>query len=458
MGLASGAVSQQIPLDTRYEIQRPVASDKKADHATVAMNDDGDILVTWVAEEDTPNPGKKIEAAFFSRASAGNLWDIHPSFEISHAASVVPLSSKREKPDVVSLGQDFLVAWTRERSGFDVLECAIVRPPSVTMTAHPVVVFDANGMPFQLDGSLNMKRNAGVVDLACRPDGVGAASYVSFKSVTTVNEGDEISLYLRGVVFQWDKLNGVLSVATTPMILDTFRFDEAIAWPITETDFGRGLPDCVFNGDGELVVSHEEFEIVDNADDASRIQLQWFDVGIGGTLTETRSQAFSDRGIQDSPNPQRRPNLVASEDDSSLLALTWGNALHPEEQFVALHWPAGGNLDYHHLQLTPSSLQNKFYYSSPALFDGTFPGSYQARVVSSRRDGPGMVATLGRFEIDSGVPTGPVDDPQFSNLNFWRPALAVKRLGTEFFHALTVEGKIQNPNNLQRIHLVISDT
>lgn len=129
----------------------PILEDRDVDHATVAMNDNRDIVVTYHAQRtDVLGSGsvQQVEFAYF-KWTAGDVWE-HLETTVLGSVDLDPLlyllppgkATRCVRPDVVAVGNKFCIGWTRVYSnelGFGVeveepavLECAWIERNTVT--------------------------------------------------------------------------------------------------------------------------------------------------------------------------------------------------------------------------------------------------------------------------------------------------------------------------------------
>lgn len=200
-------VSEEVPLATtaltghQFGFGSP---NRAADHATVAMNSNKDILVAFHTVRDWTFPGellpppgdttyqggmKQVEVAFFEYDDLAGYdkWNfvetrILGSVEHNPISNLVQPLVKCERPDVIAVGDRFFVVWTRRyssNSGFPnqenepaSLECAWVEIENNGMTVHgtdsPVA---GPGLGYILDAHLpggshdfHIRECAGVAD------------------------------------------------------------------------------------------------------------------------------------------------------------------------------------------------------------------------------------------------------------------------------------------------------
>jgi len=117
-------------------------SNREADHATVAMNSIGDVVVAYhTARGDFAGPDlKQVEIAFFEYDSVADNWTflerklVGSTIYSPLVTSFFQTRVKCERPDVIAVGDKFFVVWTRRydksTTGAEdepaILECAWV--------------------------------------------------------------------------------------------------------------------------------------------------------------------------------------------------------------------------------------------------------------------------------------------------------------------------------------------
>jgi len=149
-------------------------ADRKADHATVATNSVGDVLVAFHSSRptyDTQYPLlKQVEIALLTYDESVETWTLVDtnqkvvgSCEWSPLGSLYPQQHvKCERPDVIAVGEWFFVVWTRiyqrEYGGTSgaqdfepaVLECAWVRNNGGNIEVY-ATAFAGQGFPLDID-------------------------------------------------------------------------------------------------------------------------------------------------------------------------------------------------------------------------------------------------------------------------------------------------------------------
>jgi hypothetical protein len=307
--------------------------DGQADHAVVAVNDLGDVLVTWSASiyprTHADAHMRRVEAAFLRRTSL-NTWDLYPTVTLGEAeptllpggVSIYPQGDRCRKPDVTSIGSDFVVAWQRMEANHTPngrLECSYLEVP---LAGGDMVVHngDPSGIGYVIDAAVDCRIAGSMVDLAHNP-GTGpnlVAAYASYINNYPIGSGVAFDFELRAVAFDFVS-PGIAPTVHTPQTLDAqVAFDD---FDISGGPAGgRILPDMVFDQLGNVVVAYEEFERGDRVGggtpDAGNIHVQRLSLD-SGVLTLLNSQSIQGTLIED---PLRRPNLFrgSSNDDISL--------------------------------------------------------------------------------------------------------------------------------------------
>lgn len=159
-------------------------SDRTADHATVAINSRGDVAVAYHTSRTdiAGHPAmKQVEVGVFRYDSVNDQWDLL-SLNLVGSIHFDPLNSlyqdkvKTERPDVIAVGENFFLVWTRryeanniaEFSQRAVLECSWLRWNSATLQYD--VLNDSStfqypaGWGYALDSNYHVRECAGVPD------------------------------------------------------------------------------------------------------------------------------------------------------------------------------------------------------------------------------------------------------------------------------------------------------
>ncbi len=423
----------------------------KADHSTIAVNDRGDVFVTWSSSVywlgHPYAQMRRVEGAYLRR-TLPHRWVLYPTVILGEAkpdnlpggTSVYANGDNCRKPDVVAVGNDFIVAWQRLEIGDSdqgQMECARIQ---VDANGHPEVQLkEEEGIGFILDPHVDLRAAGGMVDLAHHRESNQndvVAVYVSRKSALPTATGVAYDFELRAVSFEFQK-NKVKPQVKTPRLLDAeVAFDDFVPGdPIG----GRVLADAVFDKDGNLVVAYEDFRKAvrfgEQGVDAGKICLARFQVHGNGKFTQLNHQEIV------GSNPQwamRRPNLIRTDDDT-VINLAFGERQIPTQSTDVYHY----RVEY------PNATADATLTDLGALLsddiDEGLPiplqlHGYQAVVICA--DPPNGARRITRQAEGNDLWH---DLEEFDAVNPWRPALDVLRedpvLSGGYIIAMTVEGR-----------------
>ncbi len=159
---------------------------RDADHATVAMNDSGDVVVAYHTSRDDFAPKlKQVEIAYFEFTAgatpAQDTWTLIDQVllgSVGHSplsGQYLQLDVKCERPDVVAVGDKFFVVWTRRydrdfNPGIQSpppqwKEPAVLEGAWLERSGSTVSVFGASaGLGYPLDAQYFIRECAGVPD------------------------------------------------------------------------------------------------------------------------------------------------------------------------------------------------------------------------------------------------------------------------------------------------------
>jgi len=134
--------------------------DRDADHATVAMNSERDIVVAFhTSRTDISQTMKQVEYAYYEWQS-GDTWT-HLKTEVIGSTGHNPLGLnqqivKCERPDVVAVGDKFFIIWTRRyQSASEPNEPAVLECAWLEKSSPGVVAIRNNGLAFGLGFELD---------------------------------------------------------------------------------------------------------------------------------------------------------------------------------------------------------------------------------------------------------------------------------------------------------------
>jgi hypothetical protein len=294
----------------------------ESDHGVVAFNDSNDLCVAFQTRSNYPDGPWQVEAVVLEYMGEGQ-WDCPSRSSVLVLGSpqgVLPSADQEEckKPDIVAIGDDFFVVWTRldqsdlqtnpARTG--IIECASIRKDSSGWTLDT----SSAGVGFPLD-SLVVPGRAGCMPALARLDQSSPYSIgVVYTSETARSIGTiefEYSVQFLGV-----NPNDLTSFTGPHSLVDDVPFD----WNASDLS-GRILPDAVGDDDGNLVVIWEALE-----DDGT---------GTNSRLGSIHIASFSDptAGLPSTSPPldgrqdyqiRRRPNLSTEAGSPNTLLASWG--------------------------------------------------------------------------------------------------------------------------------------
>lgn len=317
---------------TGETITLPSLGNGAADHATVAANSYGDVVVANHA--DAPGGVKLVEAVAI--ASLGqDTFKSGATLLLGDPGLNLMGQDTCRKPDVVALADEsFIVVWPRndvQLTGGARLEAARIhlRDSSGDLLAHPIVDLAAPGEGFVLDPNL-VSGDAGVMpDLVAFRDPFGesvAAVYAHEVTTTVGPTGKTFREYeLRCVVADWSRPPQSSQFLDGPYVLrDAIPIDQD---PTNPFNGGMVLPDVVLDDSGNLVVAHEQSLLAPHFGWAGparrRILVERFQ-GLGQASPFSPMDTWP-IAVGNATHRPRRPMISSSpEDQEDSISLTWG--------------------------------------------------------------------------------------------------------------------------------------
>ncbi len=314
-GLAPPIAAQGTAL-LQDVIELPRLGAGEADHATVALNANGDAFVTWHARSSFGGP-HQVEGVLVRRGT-GMSWEIPaPTDTILLGDPSLALLSPFEectKPDVIALGDDFLVVWPRNApfSGYSQLEAALVVVPPA---GPPVVDQPLPGQGWTVDANL-VGGDAGVMpNLSAREAFPGTAAVVYAHET-----------FAQAALREYEVRATTLDFSVSPPVIGA---PAAVAngVPVDNTTWGpaggRVLPDLVEDDHGYFVLAYESFELAVHhglPTDEGHIVIQRLQES-GGAWSVLETHLMSGLSLQDR---QRRPSLATSRaDNENTVSISW---------------------------------------------------------------------------------------------------------------------------------------
>ncbi len=412
LALAQGSVKLQDV------VELPKLGIDEADHATVAMNSNGDVFVAWHCRIRPGGP-HQVEGVLMRR-NTGLSWDPPQPADVlllgDQSLGIFSPYEECTKPDVVALGTDFLVTWPRNEpyTGFSQLETALITVPP----AGPVVVdSQMPGQGWIVEDNL-VGGDAGLMpDLCARETLPGTAAV--FYAEEVYSQASLREYEVRGTTIDFNVSPPVIG---TPAVLAT-------GIPVDNTNYGptggRVLVDAVEDDHGYFVFAFENFQLASHHNtptDEGWIGVKRYAESLG-TWTEYESQTYL--GL-DPTHRQRRPMLAASRvDTGNTVSVAW---LEHGKTFLADIDVRYGELEFHGGASPGSVTMTNFIYPNLGGRDHALPVPIHSRnfrtVLCSRWwiIATGVVA----FSAVPWIPERPLPTPVDWG---WRPAADLLEIG-----------------------------
>lgn len=349
--LACASAPSQTPVQAgdTTELVSASPADGRADHETIAINSKGDVFVTWSSSVysllGAQPKVRRVEGAFLRRTGP-TTWDLYDTITLGEAdptllpggVSVFSQGDICRKPDVVAMGDHFVVAWQRLEnadSSNGQVELALIEvPASGDAIAH---LQDPLGIGYVID-QFDPTGAGGMVDLACAP-GTTEPIVVAYahKTLRQVLVGGE-RLYdfdVRAMSFSFPTVGAAPSLGPVNTLATDIAFDD---FAPGDPNTGRVLPDCVFDVFGNVVIGFEEFRRGDRISGTTphdgQIHLRRYAIDGAGIFSEVNATTL--RGSDDT-FAQRRPMLFRSPSNVTL-DLSWGEIKLPSDETEIYHF------------------------------------------------------------------------------------------------------------------------
>ncbi|TAH35965.1 MAG: hypothetical protein EYC70_12005 [Planctomycetota bacterium] len=324
---ASLAFGQGGTMSLAETVQLPSSGPGDADHGTVAINEDGDIFVTWsTARTDLTANAAQVEGVYL-RYLGGATWELPAlgyNYWVLGAADAVALGGGYEscrKPDVVAVGKDFVVTWPRSNETRTVTQLEIVRVLT-DAALPPTIDAPGAGIGFVVDADFDSADAGGMPDLATfsvNPPIVGVA-YVHDRKINAPYRDFDI----RFARVEFGAI-GAPAVEGPMILVRNSPFDDA---PNSgEPAGGKVLPDLEPDDGGNMVLAIEAYARYGHhgaPTNEGRIYVQWYGnaaSGVPALLSDnevdfSNTNHFFVRGRRVNDRT-RRPNLAGSRLDGA---------------------------------------------------------------------------------------------------------------------------------------------
>lgn len=340
------AAQTPVNSNTVYELPSLAPADGKADHETIAVNSNGDVLIVWSSSvyslSSNESAVRRVECAFLRRTSATG-WDLYPTQTLGEtdplelpSGTIFPAGDICRKADVVSVGDDFAVVWQRienDDTNGGRLEAAFIEVPASGDAVYHLETPEGIGWVLDI---FDPRTAGGMIDIACAPGTTSpiAAAYVHFKTKTSLAQSENAYDFdLRALTFDFPT-PGSAPTVNTVNTLESIPFDD---FGPGDPNGGRILPDIVWDSWGNLVVSTESFargeRLGGGAPNEGKILLRRYSVDAFGVMTLLNAQELMGT---DPTYSQRRPNLFRSPSNDEV-SIAWGENQLPNLTTMLFH-------------------------------------------------------------------------------------------------------------------------
>jgi len=465
LGALLGAAAPAQTFGPYTDVTLPQVGVGAADHATVALDGAGDVLVAFQVER--PDGRHDVEVVGVVQV-ADRVWEVLPPQVVGDAGAGVLGRDECHKPDVVALGDGtFAVAWPRldaddDRFGrIESVRVALRDPGTGQPRAFPQVDAPAPGVGWVADPDFTPGRAGGMPDLAHDPSRPGECTVVYADEEWDLNVlGASWREYaLKAVRLDWNRQPGSSQWADGPFtLIRDVGADQDVGEALRG---GLVLPDALFDDWGRLVVACEEFLLPGHqlpllANPLGRVRVLRLEPrNHGYELLEDRSLLgdASDRR-------QRRPNLASHHDDGDgRVLVAWMEVLPGNDGRVHFERLVYLDADGGSIGPFPEPWAPGRNGESDAL-PSCARGLATSLAVATRDDGASwtLLAAIGR---DGGA--GRMVPLPTAVAYPWRPALDLREVpgaqqsGLMERIVLTYEGSDVDDEATYRIHLIVAE-
>lgn len=323
-----------LEYDDEIEIGTLADLDSISDHATVAINDSKDIYVVWHTEFDPGTTNQfLVEGILIPYNSTTGDWtistedaDFHHILG-DHQANVFSHGTDKEsckKPDVVAVGDNFIVVWSRHDLDANPspsrLECAFIEVTGGVITAiNGETTSEYSGVGDLIDGNIEQGL-AGIM-----PDLV--ALDVDIAGVVYAHETDDNTTY-RDYTIRFAAMDygtGSLDILTLQDLVEDVHLDNVGGSPGTPMVGGNITPDVVLNDDGDLIIAFSSYSGVARPGISTAAGHIWAYRFAFDAMSEPACEEIDHSSFNHSVSgaAMRRPNLAVSQSDLNKVTLTW---------------------------------------------------------------------------------------------------------------------------------------
>ena len=441
-------------------IELNTIGNQSADHAAIAVNRFGDVIVVnhtgvhataKAVELNALAPLGDFKSSGFKLFNTRRLAD--PTLNIFGVGN-----DSCSKPDVESLGDgSFLVVWARHDLSGDQLSrievCKIItRNIYGSLLPQVQIITPRTGEGFVLDDTSKSGDAGFMPDIASYKGNSATKAIVVFaheKSTFSSLTNTFRDYDLLGKKIQWPRGSSSPNLGPLVTLETNITFDNVNTSPYAG---GLVLPDAVIDDAGALTIAYESYLISPHwlhfGPPKGSIQLRRYSQADLSLLDEVE---FTGHGVE---RHQRRPMVATSNKDAdNMLILGWNevdasNSVVPRSHFRAITFNEITS-GYSAPQVIPwdESFGNRDDLATVAM-------SAQASLIMTSRTLPNRKSLNGAFKSNQQPATTRDFAPQSDHP--WRPAMAIHDLpDSRSICYISFEGPSNNNPSLDKIHLTI---
>lgn len=427
-----------------------------ADHAVIAVNDYGDVIVVNHTSIGTSVKAVEVNILAPLGTAATDGFKLFNTRRLGDPTLNVYQSGGDSctKPDAEALGDNsFLVVWSRHEinglhsSRLEV--CRIfTRDNSGNLLAQPVISSPSVGIGFVIDDVSNAGDAGFMPDIAAYHGASQSEAYVVYaheQSSTTLTIGTYRKYKVKCINVDWPSINSAPSLGYIKTLERDVPFDNFNTHPYSG---GMLLPDAVIDDGENLVVAYEQYSLdYINSVVTGNIQLRRYSRAPFTLLDSVElSGSVSSRH-------QRRPMLATSDGDSSNnLLIAWKEISDDSSIPNQAHFRSITFNTFSPGHNSPVTIP----WNSTIGIEDNLPyvavsARTRALITAKKFSSTNKLASSLDF-----VGAPPVSDYVNTTVNFpWRPAVAILDYNNCSLGYVCFEGAAINSPNQYKIYLTI---
>ena len=329
-------------------LELPTTGNFEYDHATLALNEHGDIAIANHTKLSVLTGRRAVEATFLSYLGGGKF-QLHPPIVLGDSTLGIVGNDDCRKPDIEVLSDgSFMIVWSRhdmdgnQPSRLETARTILRNPVNGSLYSQPLLDCPQSGEGYVLDNNINQGLAGVMPDIAPYLSNMPGRAHVVYahesgRGHSTNNLLAEFEL--REVTVDWRHPSQSSNFSTTPVVLEhSIPFDQP------SNDLFPGgliLPDAIVDDYGNLVVAWESYirkgHLSYTGDPKGSIQVRRYASAYSSTpyLEKDRLTFFGRK----KENAQRRPTLSTSrEDGHNIVTIGWGDIVYTGNQRSRLHF------------------------------------------------------------------------------------------------------------------------